>query len=247
MNRAPRTLRFRYPMLAAALAAALFAAPLAAQTTDPEATPPADPVPVVIEDRSLRSRTAARDLVLGETLAVTDAAGNTLVTLPAGTRIGRERNETRFAAEDQPIRQRTDLRGVRLEAPTTITDRRSGETIELPAGTILRVRLDQRLDGDGNIVRDRIDLRAVQPDGTRLRIRDRAPETAVIERENEATDNHRQRGRDVARAEDRPPRVERADRSGRRDGRAERVERPERPERPERSGSGRGGGNSGPG
>lgn len=261
----------RHSAIAAAVAAALIGISPAYAQTPP---PPPDPV-VVIEDRALRERTNARDVVLETPLAVQDAAGATILTLPAGTMIGRERLETRFTTPDQPIRERTDLRGVTLQEAVSVTDRSTGNTVELPAGTVIRVKLDQRMDANGNIARDRIDLRAVLPDGTKVRIRDRAPEIDLVdieneanEVENEAADNHRQRGRDsakpegvsgrsVARSErsgrNDGDRGERADRSGRgggdrlerpeRSGRPDRVERAERPDRPERSGRG----GSGPG
>lgn len=227
----------------------LFAAPVLAQAGDPAATP-TDPPLVVLEDRALRERTRDRELTLAEALELQDATGATILSLPVDTTIGGERLETRFAAEDQPIRNRVDLRRVTLQEATSLTDRRTGETIELPAGTILRVKLDQRFDANGNVVRDRIDIRAVKPDGTRVRIRDRSPETEVVDRENEvdhpAGDMHRQRGRDAQRPEDNSSRVarsDRADRSGR--DRADRPERGGRNDRPERGG--RGGGNSGRG
>lgn len=251
-----KTMHFiRLSALAAAVASTLaITTPALGQTT-----PPADPPPtVVLEDRSLRVKADDRDLTLVEPLDVKDAAGATVISLPAGTLIGRERTETRFAAPDQPIRQRTDLRDVTLAVATTVTDRQTGNTIELPAGTVIRVKVDVRRDAAGNIVRNRVDLRAVQPDGTKIRIRDRAPEMEVDdienEVENETADNRRQRGRDGATADNsRGSSSARGERSGR-EGRAERAERPdrsgrsdrvERPDRPERSG--RGGGNSGPG
>lgn len=258
----------RHSAVAAAVAAALIALSPAYAQTSPA---PTDPV-VVIEDRALRERTNARDVVLETPLAVQDAAGATILTLPAGTMIGRERLETRFTAPNQPIRERTDLRGVTLQEAVSVTDRSTGNTVELPAGTVIRVKLDQRMDASGNIARDRIDLRAVLPDGTKVRIRDRAPEIDLAdieneanEVENEAADNHRQRGRDSAKPEGVSGRSvarsersgrdggDRADRSGRgggdrlerpeRSGRPDRVERAERPDRPERSGRG----GSGPG
>ena len=235
---------------AAAIAVACLAgSPAFAQTNDPGATP-TDPPLVVIEDRAQRERTRDRNLALSEPLELQNATGTTILTLPTATTIGQERLETRFAAEDQPIRNRTDLRRVTLQEATTLTDRRTGETIELPAGTILRVKLDQRFDAAGNVVRDRIDIKAVQPDGTRIRIRDRPPEIEVVDRENEngnaAGDNHRQRGRDVQRPEDDSSRVarsERVERSGR--DRADRPERSGRDDRPDRGH--RGGSNSGRG
>lgn len=256
----------RRSALAAAVASALLVmSPAFGQTTPP----PTDPPAVVIEDRALRDRIDDRNLTLTTPLEVKDATGTTFLTLPVGTSVGRERLETRFAAEGVPIRLRTDLRDVTLQEATTVTNRATGEIVELPAGTVIRVKLDQRMDANGNIVRDRIDLRAVKPDGTRVRLRDRAPETQIDqvenEVENEVGDNHRQRGRDVAKPEDNSRsssgRADRADRSGpgdragpsERSGRADRVERPdrsgrservERPERPERGGSG---GHSGPG
>lgn len=264
----------RRSALAAAVASALLVlSPAFGQTTPP----PTDPPVVVIEDRALRDRTDDRNLALTTPLEVKDATGTTFLTLPTGTSVGRERLETRFAAEGVPIRQRTDLRDVTLQEATTVTNRATGEIVDLPAGTVIRVKLDQRMDANGNIVRDRIDLRAVKPDGTRVRIRDRAPEIEVVDMENEIDgvdeigDRQRRRGRDAARVEDNSrssgaARVERSDRSGRGDraGRSERsghVERADRVERPDRSGrserveraerperSGRGGGgNSGPG
>lgn len=247
----------RYSALAAALASALFVTtPAFGQTT-----PPADPPVVVIEDRALRDRIDDRNLTLSTPLEVKDATGTTFLTLPTGTSVGRERLETRFAAEGVPIRQRTDLRDVTLQEATSVTNRATGEIVELPAGTVIRVKLDQRMDANGNIVRDRIDLRAVKPDGTRVRIRDRAPEIEVVDMENEvdapdAPDDgiagqSRQRGRDAVRAADNSRggsgRADRSDRSGRADraDRPDRSGRSDRPERPERSG--RGGGNSGPG
>jgi hypothetical protein len=245
----------RYPNLIRALSAIALAAgslantPVIAQTGDPGATP-ADPPLIVIEDRALRERTRDRDLTLSEALELQDATGSTILTLPIDTTIGRERQETRFAAENQPIRNRTDLQRVTLQEATTLTDRRTGDAIELPAGAILRVKLDQRFDAAGNVVRDRIDIKAVKPDGTRIRIRDRSPEIEVVDRENEdgdmARDNHRQRGRDVQKPEDNGGRVarsERSDRSGR--DRGDRPERSGRDDRPERGS--RGGGSSGPG
>lgn len=255
----------RHSALAAAVATALLVTyPAFGQTTPP----PADPPVVVIEDRALRDRTDERNLTLDTPLEVKDATGTTFLTLPTGTSVGRERLETRFAAEGVPIRQRTDLRNVTLQEATSVTNRATGEVVELPAGTVIRVKLDQRMDANGNIVRDRIDLRAVKPDGTRVRIRDRAPEIEVVDVENEVdapdapddgiASQSRQRGRDAVRSADNSRggsgRAERSDRSGRgdRSDRAERPERPdrsgrservERPERPERSG----GGNSGPG
>lgn len=248
----------RRSALAAAVASALLVmSPAFGQATPP----PADPPVVVIEDRALRDRIDDRNLTLSTPLEVKDATGTTFLTLPTGTSVGRERLETRFAAEGVPIRQRTDLRDVTLQEATSVTNRATGEVVELPAGTVIRVKLDQRMDANGNIVRDRIDLRAVKPDGTRVRIRDRAPEIEVVDMENEvdapdAPDDEiagqsRQRGRDAARTADNSRggsgRADRADRSGRGD-RAERPDRSgrsDRPERPERSG--RGGGNSGPG
>lgn len=244
----------RLSALAAAVASTLaITTPALGQTTPPADTPP----PVVLEDRSLRVKVDDRDLTLVTPLEVKDAAGATIISLPVGTLIGRDRMETRFAAPDQPIRERTDLRDVTLGVPTTVTDRQTGNTIELPAGTVVRVKVDVRRDAAGNIVRDRVDLRAVLPDGTKIRIRDRAPELEVDdienEVENEAADNRRQRGRDSATAENsRGGGSGRAERSGR-EGRADRAERPdrsgrsdrvERPDRPERSGRG---GGSGPG
>lgn len=254
----------RRSALAAAVTAALLVTyPSFGQTTPP----PADTPVVVIEDRALRDRTDERNLTLDTPLEVKDATGTTFLTLPTGTSVGRERLETRFAAEGVPIRQRTDLRDVTLQDAASVTNRATGEVVELPAGTVIRVKLDQRMDANGNIVRDRIDLRAVKPDGTRVRIRDRAPEIEVVDIENEVDapdapddeigNRQRQRGRDAARTADNSRggggRAERSDRSGRGDrgDRAERPERPdrsgrgervERPERPERSG-----GNSGPG
>lgn len=249
----------RLSALAAAVASTL-------AVTEPafgQTTPPADNPPVVLEDRSLRVKVDERDLTLAAPLDIKDAEGNTIISLPVGTLVGRDRMETRFAAPDQPIRERTDLRDVTLGVATTVTDPRTGNTIELPAGTIIRVKVDVRRDAAGNIVRDRVDLRAVRPDGTKIRIRDRAPEMQVgeieneveNEIENEAANNHRQRGRATAKAEGvsgrdavrvessghggRGDRAERPERSGRPD----RVDRVERPDRPERSGHG----GSGPG
>lgn len=249
----------RLSALAAAVASTLaITAPAFGQTT-----PPADTPPPVLEDRSLRVKVDDRDLTLATPLDVKDAAGNTVISLPVGTMIGRDRMETRFAAPDQPIRQRTELRDVTLAVATTVTDPRTGNTIELPAGTVIRVKVDVRRDAAGNIVRDRVDLRAVEPDGTKIRIRDRAPEMEVGEienevehqMENEAANNHRQRGRDAAKAEGVSGRdgvrVDMSSRHGGRDrverpersGRPDRVDRVERPDRPERSGHG----GSGPG
>ena len=253
------TLHFiRYTAVAAAVASALLAAPPSfAQTPPPTDTPPV----VVIEDRALRERIDQRDVVLEAALDVKDAAGTTFLTLPEGTTIRRERLETRFATATGPIRVRTDLRDVVIPTGgTTVTNRATGEVITLPEGTVIRVKLDQRT-ANGVTVRDRIDFRAVLPDGTRVRFRDRAPEIDVNDVENEVGDNHRQRGRDSAKAEDNRSSSGRADRSDRRGGddradrsdrsgrgdrvdRAERQERSGRAERPERSGRG---GNSGPG
>lgn len=211
--------------------------PVFAQTTPPDDTPV-----VVVEDRSLRERVDQRDLTLENPLALVDAAGDPILTLPVGTLVGREKIESRFAAENQLIRQRTDLRNVTLTEAVIVTNRATGESVTLPAGTVLRVKLDQRFDAAGNVVRDRIDIRAVRADGTRLRIRDRAPEVEVNDVENEMGDRHRQRGRDMAKPEDnssgdRSSRVERSgsDRSGRAE-RSERGGRMERAERSERSG-----------
>lgn len=90
--------------------------------------------------------------------------------------------------------------------------------IELPAGTVLRVKLDQRFDANGNVVRDRVDIRTVQPDGTKIRIRIRAPEIEVNDLEIKNGMVSRQRGRDAQRREDRNDRVARGDRP-------ERIER----------------------
>lgn len=264
----------RRSALAAAVASALLViSPAFGQTTPP----PTDPPVVVIEDRALRDRTDDRNLTLTTPLEVKDATGTTFLTLPTGTSVGRERLETRFAAEGVPIRQRTDLRDVTLQEGTTVTNRATGEIDDLPAGTVIRVKLDQRMDANGNIVRDRIDLRAVKPDGTRVRIRDRAPEIEVVDVENEVDapdapddeigDRQRRRGRDAARSEDssrggsgradRPDRSGPGDRAGpsERSGRADRAERPDRSgrgdrvERPERPerSGSGGGGHSGPG
>lgn len=236
-------------VLAAALVALLSGAPSAwAQT------PPVDETPVVvIEDRSLRERTDERNLTLENELALVDAAGNPIVTLPVGTMIGREKLESRFTADNQLIRQRTDLRNVTLAEEVTVNNRATGETVTLPAGTVIRVKLDQRLDANGNVVRDRIDLRARLADGTRIRIRDRAPEIEVndveINDNDEVGSRHRQRGREGARSDDNSSsgRAARSERSGS-DARSERSGRLDRPER----GSGRGdrperGGRSGKG
>lgn len=245
---------FRHSILSAALVSALFAvSPAFGQETPP----PVDPPVVVIEDRALRDRIDERDVVLTAPLEVKDATGTVFLSLPEGTTIRRERIETRFATATEPIRVRTDLRDVVVpEGGTTVTNRATGEVIALPAGTVFRVKLDQRM-ANGVTVRDRIDFRAVLPDGTKVRFRDRAPEIEVNDVENEIGDRNRQRGRDVARSDDNrrggSGRAERSERSGRGD-RVERAERPERsdrgeraerPERPERSG--RSGGNSGQG
>lgn len=248
-----------------ALAAALASTLVITEPAWGQTTPPTEPPPVVIEDRSLRVKADDRDVTLSEPLEIRDGTGSTLLNLPAGTLVGRERMETRFAAPDQPIRNRADLRDVTLGVDTSVTDPRTGTTFDLPAGTVIRVKMDLRRDAAGNIVRDRVDLRATRPDGTQVRIRNRAPElevdqieNEVDEVENEVGDNRRQRGRDgatsgsasgrsVARAERSGrgggDRVERSGRSDRPD-RVERSGRPERPDRPERSGRG---GGSGPG
>lgn len=246
----------RSALAAAMLTLAVSAPPVFAQATPTD--PPADTPVVVIEDRNLRERADDRNLTLAAPLAVVDGAGDPIVTLPAGTLVGRGKTESRFTADNQLIRQRTDLRSVTLAEAVTVNNRVTGESLTLPAGTMLRVKLDQRFDAGGNVVRDRIDLRAVLADGTKLRIRDRAPEIEVVDVENEVADRHRQRGRDQARSEGRSgssgrsPRAERPAAALATD-RAARVERavssgsgrPDRPERSERGDRGDRGDRSG--
>lgn len=167
----------RCSALAAAVASALVSnAPESAQASWAGESPSR----VVNGGRSVRERVDSRNLVLTCALEVRDATGFTVLSLPAGTNIGRERVETQFAIAGVAICQRTDLRDVLLPEETLVTDRSTGGTVVLPAGTMIRAKLDQRMDANGKIVRDRIDLRALKPDGTQLRIRDRAPEVEVI-------------------------------------------------------------------
>jgi hypothetical protein len=237
MKNSPRSTRFAV----SALLAAIISCGALAQTT-----PPPDDTPVVvIEDRALRQRSDERAFTLDQPLSIVDANGAEVIALPVGTSVGREKTEQRFAGPDQLIRQRTDLRNVTLSEAVSVTDRRTGETVALPEGTVLRVKVDQRMDASGNVLRDRVDLRAVLPDGTRVRIRDRAPEIEAVEVENEVetADRHRQRGRDTARPEDNSsaPRVATVERSGRSErvgiDRSGRSDRPDRPDREDRSGS----------
>lgn len=165
----------RYSALAAAVASALLGiSPASAAARS------AGQATATSEGRSVRERVDSRNLVLTAALEVRDAKGTTILNLPAGTSVGRERVETQFATTGAAIRQRTELSDVILSEPAEVVDRSTGGTVVLPAGTAMRVRLDQRMDANGNVVRDRIDLRALKPDGTELRIRDRAPEIDVV-------------------------------------------------------------------
>jgi len=262
------------PFVLSLIAAALLSGGVLAQTP-----PPADETPVVvIEDRALRERIDARPGTLDSALSVVDpTTGTVLFTLPEGTEVGREKSESRFAAGGQLIRQRADLRDVdatvTLSEAITVTNRDTGQRMELPAGTVLsidRLKVDQRMDASGNVLRNRIDLRGVLDDGTRVRIRERlAPEIEAVEVENEvdeveneAGDRQRRGGRDATASggrsggdrvagesghrgrgsSDSPERFSRPDRGGRDS--IERAERVERVERPDRSGSGSDGGGS---
>lgn len=247
----------RTPTVAVSLlVAALLSGGVLAQTT-----PPADDAPIVVlEDRALRERIDDRPGTLDSALAVVDpTTGTVLFTLPAGTEVGRDKSESRFAAGGQLIRQRTDLRNVdgtvTLSEAITVTNRETGQQMELPAGTVLsidRLKIDQRRDASNNLLRNRIDLRAVvvNADGTttRVRIRERlAPEVEAAEVENEveheveneAGDHQRRGGRDATARGGRSGGDRVANEGGRR-GRSsdnlEKVNRPDRGERPERHG-----------
>lgn len=167
----------RYSALAAAVASVLIGMEPASARTNPagERSPS-----LVSEGRSVRERIDNLNLVLAGPLEVRDASGIALVNLPTGTTVGLQRIETRFATAGLAIRQRTELRDVMLSEETMVTDRATGGSVTLPAGTLLRVKLDQGMDAHGNIVRDRIELRALRPDGIHVRIRDRAPEIDVL-------------------------------------------------------------------
>lgn len=264
------------PFALSLLAAALLSGGVLAQTTPP----PDDSPIVVVEDRALRERGDERPGTLDSALSVVDpTTGAVLFTLPEGTEVGREKSESRFAVGGQLIRQRTDLRDidatVTLSDPITVTNRDTGLQMELPAGTVLsidRLKVDQRMDASGNVLRNRIDLRAVLSDGTRVRIRERlAPEIDAVEVENEVEnevgDRQRRGGRDASTrggrsggdrvageggrrgrgSSDSPERFNRPDRGGR-----DSIDRPdrsgrdsiERVERPDRSGSSSDGGGS---
>lgn len=269
------------PFALSIIAAALLSGGVLAQTP-----PPADETPVVvIEDRAARLKVDDRPGTLDAELQVVDPnTGTVVLTIPAGTEVGREKTEMRFGpavapAEPVVIRQRADVRdagNVTLGSPVTVTNRETGQTLTLDAGTVLRIdrlKLDQRRDAAGNLIRNRVDLRAVLADGTRVRIRERlAPEIEAVEVENEvdeveneveneAGDRQRRRGRDATASGGRSGGDRAASDSGRhgrgssdsperfsrpdRGGR-DSIERTERVERPDRGGSGSdGGGHSG--
>lgn len=126
------------------------------------------------DKRALREETVNRDVTLARDLVVKDAGGQTLVTLPAGTVIGRDKSVTRFTRSGQVARRDARLKDVTLHQAVAVADPRSGEQLDLPAGTIVRVRRQQRFDPAGNITREGVDLRAALPDGSQMRIRDRS-------------------------------------------------------------------------
>lgn len=163
--------------LAAAVASALIgAAPASARTTAAGERSPS----MMTDGRSVCERVDTLNLVLAGPLEVRDASGATFLNLPTGTRVGRQRIETKFAAAGLAIRQLTELRDVILSEETVLAYRATGGSVTLPVGTQLRVKLDQGMDANGSVMRDRIDLRAVRPDGIEVRIRARAPEIDVV-------------------------------------------------------------------
>jgi hypothetical protein len=115
---------------------------------------------------------------------VIDAAGDTIV-LPVGTMIGRQETESRVNANNVTVRQETELSKVTLVADLTFTDP-SGKQVTLPAGTILRLQSQTRFDATGKVVRNEFRLRAIEPDGTVVRISDRAPRMEAEEMKDES-------------------------------------------------------------
>ncbi len=151
---------------------------------------PDDELPVVVEDRSQRERLEARNAPLPVEVELSTPIGEFF--LPAGTDVGRFRQETRVAPLVEPdtpaqvIRQRTELREVLLTEPIVVTNPLTGLEIVLDPGTLVqRLRTEERFDAEGNVLRDRVELRAVLPDGQELRIRARAPEIDAVEMELE--------------------------------------------------------------
>lgn len=177
-----KTRMVRSSALAAAVASAIIGSAAASVRTQPSG----ERSPLATEGRSIRERVDHLNLVLTGPLEVRDASGVTFLSLPAGTTVGLQRIEIEFATAGLAICQRTELRDVILSEDTVAVDRATGGNVTLPAGTLLRVRLDQGMDADGKVVRDRIDLRALRPDGILVRIRDRAPEIDVVATEHPA-------------------------------------------------------------
>lgn len=124
--------------------------------------------------RALREETVNHDVTLARDLVIKDAGGQTLLTLPAGTVIGRDKSITRFSAAGQVVRRDARFKDVALNQAVAVADPRSGERLDLPAGTIVRLRRQQRFDPAGNLTREGVDLRAALPDGSLMRIRDRS-------------------------------------------------------------------------
>lgn len=139
------------------------------------ATAPAPTAPApAVENRALRQETVNRNVTLARDLILNDAGGAVLLTLPAGTLIGRDKSVTRFAAPEQILRRDARFKEVILPQAVAVADPRNGERIDLPAGTVVRFSRQQRFDAAGKVIREGVDLRAALPDGTRMRIRDRS-------------------------------------------------------------------------
>lgn len=177
----------RYPPLpwkpvvtALALACAVGAFSSLAHSAAPPASPPQHtatapaPTAPAVEKRALRQETVNRNVILARDLVINDASGEVLLTLPAGTVIGRDKSVTRFAAPEQILRRDARFKDVVLHQAVAVADPRNGERIALPAGTVVRFSSQQRFDAAGKVIREGVDLRAALPDGTRMRIRDRS-------------------------------------------------------------------------
>lgn len=121
-----------------------------------------------------RQQTESRNVTLAADLVVKDAGDQPLLTLPAGTIVGRDQSVTRFAPSGQLLRRDARLKDVVLPRAVVVADPRNGEQLNLPEGTIVRLSSKQQFDAAGNLTRKRVALRAALPDGSELRIRDRS-------------------------------------------------------------------------
>jgi hypothetical protein len=171
----------RKPVVAAlALACALGAFTSLAHSAANPVPPPQHTATALVaaapagENRALRQETVNRNVTLADDLVINDAGGEILLTLPAGTVIGRDKSVTRYAAPERILRRDARFKDVVLHQPVAVADPRNGERMDLPAGTVVRFSTQQRFDTAGDVIREAVDLRAALPDGTLMRIRDRS-------------------------------------------------------------------------